>query len=401
MKSSTLRRAVQGCALLALLAGCESTKSQSPSPTDATREQPAESAAAQGKSAWQRARVGDRATYAFATQLTSGRGNTSTKSLSGLVSLEVVAVRQPWVWLKLSFTDEAGKPLQRVALSHELLLPMRADETQQLDVPREGQATAEQTQAGGRAWNALRYVNDKRPVDGPLQERAYAVEPGPLYLANGLLEAKDVLSGFGAGGELRLALVEAHAGPESGASASLPELARPLGPGTWLEWGGETADEGPSQVRTCLGAERGVLLVRELNPAPAGRAAPCEDADFQQDTGVAPMEEVLLGLLGQATQQDTWPPGDTGPTAAPPTRAPLSVNGREVPALVTETKGEGEASTVTRETYAADPWHPSLAGLALEARLGRLAVRMESVDASGRRTPILNSRITGWGVWVK
>lgn len=404
MKPSSMRRAIQGCAVLALLAGCESPKSHSPSPTDATREQPAE-AASQGKTAaaWQRARVGDRVTYAFSTRY-QPLGAKESRSFGGKVAMEVVAVRQPWVWMKLSFTDEAGKPLSRLLLSHELLVPLRADETQALDVPREGTPTAEQAQAAGRAWKAVRYVNDRRPADGPLEERAFAVEPGPLYLANGLLEAKNVLSGFGASGGLELKLVEAHQGPASSAAASIPELTHPLGPGSWFSVRTENAEGGAEESLNCITAERGFVLWRELRPAPTGRAAPCEDSDFGEGTTVSPLESVLVDLLWQGVQQEAWPPApvEAGPSTPAPTRSTLAVGGRDVPALVlVETEAEGGTRRVTSTTYAADPWHASLAGLPLELRTGRLAMRHEVVDAAGKRTPSFSTRLTGWGTWVK
>lgn len=404
MKPSSVRRAIQGCAVLALLAGCENSKSQSPSPTDSTREQPVEAAASAGKaSPWQRARVGDRATYAFSASSQRGPGE-KMHSLSGMLALEVTAVRPPWVWLKVSFTDEAGKPLSRLFLSHELQLPMRTDETQALDVPREGTATAEQAQAGGRTWNAVRYVHDKRPVDGPLEERAFAVEPGPLYLANGLLEARNVLSGFGGSGEVRLKLVEAHQGPESGAPSSSPELTNPIGPGSWYTVRTEDPIEGVEEARTCMTAERGYMLWRELRPAPTGRAAPCEDADFRQDAGVTPLENVLVELVSRGAWQDAWPPAPVGaePSTPAPTRGTLAVGGRDVPVFVREeTEDMGTERRVTRTTYAADPWHASLAGLPLEFRMGQLAVGSEEVDAAGKRMPRFSLRLTDWGTWVK
>lgn len=403
MKPSSMRRAIQGCAVLALLAGCESPKSQSPSPTDATREQPVE-AASPGKSAasWQRARVGDRATYAFSTRY-QPLGAKDARSLSGLLALEVVAVRQPWVWMKLSFTDEAGKPLSRLFLSHELLVPLRADETQAIELPREGTSTAEQAQAAGRAWNAVRYVNDRRPVDGPLEERAFAVEPGPLYLANGLLEARNVLSGFGASGEVQLKLVEAHQGPESSPAASVPELVNPLGPGTWYTVRTENPDGGAEEARTCMSAERGFLMWRELRPVPTGRAAPCEDADFREGATVTPLEDVLVDLVWRGVQEDAWPPAPAGaaPSTPAPTRSTLAVSGRDVPVLVREqVEIEGGVRRATT-TYAADPWHASLAGLPLEFRMGQLAVRNEEADEGGPRKPSFSLRLTGWGTWVK
>src|SRR5687768_5749309 len=97
-------------AALSLLPGCESTKSSGPSPSDPQGAQP--TGVQSGDASWQRARVGDRVTYSFAaTQSSEPRGGGTQNALAGQVSLEVVSVQQPWVWVRLSFTDEAGKPL--------------------------------------------------------------------------------------------------------------------------------------------------------------------------------------------------------------------------------------------------------------------------------------------------
>src|SRR5687768_16987911 len=186
MRHSTLPIAALLGAALSFLPGCESTKSSSPSPSDTQAQEPSPMQAAD---TWKRARVGDRVTYSFsATHGSEPRGGTA-RTLGGQLTLEVVAVQQPWVWVRLAFTDEAGKPLAQTRLAKELLLPVRADTTRPLDVPHAGEATAEKPTSAGRTWEALRYVSDQRLVDGPLRTRVYANEPGPLYLTRGLLEA--------------------------------------------------------------------------------------------------------------------------------------------------------------------------------------------------------------------
>ncbi|HYO70655.1 MAG TPA: DUF6068 family protein, partial [Archangium sp.] len=237
-------------AALTFLPGCESTKSSGPSPSDTPARNPTP---VQGDTAsWQRARVGDRAAYSFsASQGASG----TARPLKGQVAVEVVAVQQPWVWLRVSFTDEAGMPLTQTRLAKELLVPVRADTTRTLDVPQQGQATAEKASAAGRTWEAMRYVSDQRPVDGPLRTSVYAVQPGPLYLTRGLLESNITLSGFGASGTYQLQVREVREG-SAGASAPVPALERPLGPGTYYD---RSVDVGPSPgvQRVCVAAERG------------------------------------------------------------------------------------------------------------------------------------------------
>jgi hypothetical protein len=180
MRHSPLPIAALLGAALSFLPGCESTKSSSASPFDTQVQKPA---AVQAADAWKRARVGDRVTYSFsATQGPEPRGGGTARTLGGQLTLEVVAVQQPWVWVRLAFTDEAGKPLAQTRLAQDLLLPVRADTTRPLDVPPAGEATAESHSSASRTWEAMRYVSDQRPVDGPLRTRVYANEPGPLYL---------------------------------------------------------------------------------------------------------------------------------------------------------------------------------------------------------------------------
>jgi hypothetical protein len=388
---------MQGCAVLALLSGCESVKSQTASPADSSLEQPArtEAPSPTAASPWQRARVGDRVTYAFSAQQ-KPVGAQASQSRSGELRLEVVAVRQPWVWLKLSATHEGGRTPPHSRLSQELLLPMRAEATLPLEVPREGTESAEQATAAGRSWKALRYVNDQRLVDGPLAERVFSVEPGPLYLANGLLEAKNVLSGFGTGGEVRLRLVDVREGSESAPSTLSP--AQPLGPGSWYDVRVEAEGAAPRVERTCMTAERGFVVWGAPRPAPAAGSEPCPD--FRENVQVAPMENVLVDLVWQAAGESTWPPRPAAQGAGP---TALPVQGKDVPVLVAEerTPMDGGGHQVMVESYAQSPWHPSLNGLSLDARFAPLASRTEQVDAKGQRTTPFRQQLMGWGQWVE
>ncbi|HEX8535882.1 MAG TPA: DUF6068 family protein, partial [Cystobacter sp.] len=112
MRHSPLPLAALLGAALSFLPGCETTKSSSPSPSAQ------EPTAMQAADAWKRARVGDRATYSFsATYGSEPRGGGTARTLGGQLTLEVVSVQQPWVWVRLAFTDEAGKPLSHARLA--------------------------------------------------------------------------------------------------------------------------------------------------------------------------------------------------------------------------------------------------------------------------------------------
>lgn len=385
MRHSNLSIAVLLGAALSFLPGCESTRSGSLSSLDAPAQEPAPMQAAD---AWERARVGDRVTYAFsATQGPGPRGGTA-RTLDGLLTLEVVAVRQPWVWVRLAYTDEAGQPLSQTRLARELVLPVRADSTRPLDVPPAGEAAAETPSIAGRTWEALRYVSDQRPVDGPLRTRVYANNaPGPLYLTRGLLDASTETAGFLTPGGFRLTLRELREG-SADADAPVPALERPLGPGAYYE---RRVDVGPSPSvqRVCFAAERGYIL-RTEGPIDS-HAGPC--ADFSQ-AEPEPLEELLMGLPWEALSSGEWPP-------AAGTRGTFTVEERAVPAL-TEQRTEDVEGTqhVFMETYAAEPWAPALAGLPYEARFQPLSSGTERVAAGGQRESEGGTRLVRWGSWL-
>jgi hypothetical protein len=390
LPSSLPLAALLGTAL-SILPGCESTKSSGPSASDPQAPQPVTVQA--GAASWQRARVGDRVTYSF-TATSSGvpgpDGGGTPRTLGGQVSLEVVSVQQPWVWVRLSFTDEAGKPLAHAQLSQELIIPVRSDGTRPLEVKPPGESTAERASAIGRTWDALRYVNDARPVDGPLQTRVYAVQPGPLYLTHGLLEANTTLSGFGAAGDFKFSLRELREGSDA-TTAPAPTLERPLGPGAYYDRRVEVGPS-PSVQRVCFAAERGFLLRTE---GPIDTAtAPC--SDFSQ-AGPEPLEEVLMGLPWTALAAGDWPPAP----AASGTRGTLTIEGRDVPAITAQrTETVEGVQRVSSETYAADPWAPTLSGLPHEARFQPLSSGTERVGAGGKRTPEGGVRLVRWGSWL-
>ncbi len=393
--ASSLSRPAMLCAALALGAGCKSVEPHTaPSgDTAAPPEQPAQEGTAEtgtpprrGNSPWLRARVGDRVAYSFsANRKALGRhqpGTVPAAAVAGTVTLEVVAVELPWVWLGLSFTEDGGAPSRQPMLARSLVVPVRADASRALDVPREGTQSTEQLTAAGRHWEAKRYLNDKRMMDGPLENRLYAVEPGPLYLTNGLLDASTTLAGFGMGGGSQLTLVEARQGQEGGAGQA-PTLTRPLGPGTWFDVRMESEGT-PSVLRTCQTAERGHVLRQQVTPPGSGAACP----DFAQAEAV-PLEEVVLARIWESLDVRQWPPAPEG--AATAKRATLTAGNHRVPVLQFET-AQPQANSVRVQAYAADPWEDALSGLALEARFQPL---LDQLTPEGG-----GAQLTDWGVWV-
>ncbi|WP_375770311.1 DUF6068 family protein [Archangium gephyra] len=382
-----LAAALLGTAL-SFLPGCESTKSSGPSPSDTQAQNP--SPVRTGNDAWQRARVGDRVAYAFAANQGASPQGSPPRALTGQVVLEVVGVQQPWVWLRVSFLDEAGKPLTHPRLAQDQLIPVRADTTRTLDVPLQGQATAERASAVGREWDAMRYVSDQRPVDGPLRTSIYAVQPGPLYLTRGLLQTNLTLAGFHTPGSYTLTVREVREG-STGSTAATPMLERPLGPGAYYDRRVEVGPS-PSVQRVCFAAERGFLL-RTEGPVDAN-SPPC--SDFSQ-AEPQPLEDVLLNLPYEALASGEWPPA----AVASATRGTFTVEGRDVPALsVQRTADEENAQRIYSETYAADPWAPVLSGLPYEARFLSLSESTERVGAGGKREPEGSMRLVRWGIWL-
>lgn len=375
-------------AALSFLPGCESTKSSGPSPSD-TRTH--DSAAVQAAEGWARARVGDGVHYSFsATQGPEPRAGGTARTLQGQLTLEVVAVQQPWVWVRVAFSDESGRPLSQARLAQELLIPVRSNMTRPLDVPYGGTATAEVASKAGRTWEAVRYVSDQRSFDGPLRTRVYANTPGPLYLTRGLLEAGTESAGFRVPGGVQLTLLEVREGSTE-ANAPVPALERPLGPGAYYE---RNVDVGPAPgvQRVCLSAERGYLL-RTEGPVEAS-AAPC--SDFSQ-AEPEPLEELLLGMPWEVLAAGDWPPA----AAASGTKGTFSAEGHDVPALTEQSQENVEGTErVFTQTYAADPWAPGLAGLPYEARFQPLANSTERVVEGGQRESEGGTRIVRWGSWL-
>ncbi len=373
-------------AALSFLSGCGSTKSSNPSLLDVQEQS---SSARQAAEAWQRARVGDRVTYAFSASQGSTPGGAFARTLDGQLSLEVVSVQQPWVWVRVAFTDASGAPLAQPRLAQDFVVPVRSDVTRPLEVPHAGTATAERPTAAGRTWEALRYVSDQRPVDGPLRTRVYANEPGPLYLTRGLLDASLETAGFRMAGSVKLSLRELSEGAAD-ASAPAPALERPLGPGAYYE---RHVDVAPTREvqRVCFAAERGYVL-RSERPATT-EAVPC--SDFSQ-AEPEPLEELLVGLPWDALSSGDWPPA-----AATGTRGTLTVEGRAVPVLTDESTEDVEGTQhIFTQTYASEPWAPALAGLPYEVRFQPLVSGTERVGAGGQRESAGGTRLVKWGPWL-
>ncbi|AKQ67330.1 putative lipoprotein [Myxococcus hansupus] len=334
--------------------------------------------------------MGDRVSYAFsASQGPSPEGGDTARTVEGRLTLDVVSVQAPWVWVRVAYTDAAGGALPSTRLAKDLVVPVRSDETRPLDVPHSGTASAESPSLAGRTWEALRYVSDQRPVDGPLRSRVYANDSGPLYLTRGLLEATVETAGFRTPGRIQLSLQELNEGSPA-TRTPVPALERPLGPGAYYD---RKVDIAPTHevARVCITAERGYVL-RTEGPVGAG-GAPC--SDFSQ-AEPEPLEDLLMSLPWEVLSSGDWPP--VGASSA---RVTFTAGSRSVPA-VTEQRPEDVDGTqhVFSETYAADPWASELAGMPYEARFQPLASGTERTGAGGKRESVGETRMVNWGPWL-
>jgi hypothetical protein len=186
--------------------------------------------------------------------------------------------------------------------------------------------------------------------------------------------------------------VEARQGAE-GSTAAPPALERPFGPGAWYDIRVSMPDNNGVQ-RACFSAERGFVL-RTQGPVPAAGGAPCPSF---AEAEVVPLEESVLGLLSEAVNTASWPPAIQGAMSS---RGSFAASGKSVSALTFETpESEGSTRKVRYETYAANPWEPSLAGLPYEARFRALTEGLDRVGASGKRESEVSTRLADWGVWA-
>ncbi|HZI09261.1 MAG TPA: DUF6068 family protein, partial [Myxococcus sp.] len=239
-------------------------------------------------------------------------------------------------------------------------------------------------------------LNDQRLVDGPLENRLYAVDPGPLYLTNGLLDASTTRSGFGSTGTAQLTLVEVRQGNADAGPGTRPGMERPLGPGAFYEVRVESGGMAAGQ-RVCSDAERGFVLIKP-HPLPVQGSQKCPDFT---DAEVVPLEDRLLQLAMGALDLPQWPPVPAG--AAPLVRGTQEVGqGVKLNVVRVEVPETAEGSRLIRSrVYAADPWDSSLNGLAHEGRFFEpLTSALYRNARGGKRETAESTRLADWGAWV-
>ena len=385
-------------ATLSLTPGClcSAPSSRPPGPGAPASAPPASATppAEPSPDAWRRARVGDGVTYAFSLQSRARPGG-EERSLRGRVALDVVAVRQPWIWVRLAIANEAGQPLDHLRLGRELTLPISTRGSRQRELPAD--VRPERFPAAGRTWEALRGEKDQRPVDGPKTVRVYAVDPAPLYLTHGLLDAGLEFLHRDGSGAFQFTLHAVREG-KAGEPGTPPALERPLGPGTYYD---QRMDHGAeSEVRrVCLSAERGFLLRTEgplePNAPPCAEFTPAPGAPPEEHLPGSPLEEAVMQLVQGALVPERWPPAVGGP----PTPSTFQVEDRQVPALTMELAPPGMPEAMSW-TVAVDPWAPELSGLALEARFQPLVQGTERRKPNGQRVPQDTTRLVRWGTWL-
>lgn len=360
-------------------------------------------------SPWKYARVGDRVEYDFSSNLFNPRipfdflassqeprGRTNT--VEGRMAVEVVAVRPPWAWLTLSFTDDRGRPHPNRALSHAYVLPMRMEDSQPRPPiqPPGGTVTEERFTAGGNVWDARRSVKDFGVGEDPRVVRVHAKVPGPLYLTQGLLEASIAPSGMEVRVSTQLKLRSFRQGTL--APGKVPTLEHPLGPGTWYDELTEPSGEAPVLTRSCMSAETGRLLSTRWTGAP-GAAPPC--GEFQYGEGSS-LGNALLGVIAEAAWVFSWWPPVL--EEFKPIRQEKFTRGKHaIPATVwTRPWDQEEAHPTEREVrYAVDPWGTELDGLTYWIRFDPLFSGTFHIPAQGPRTLAYSTALEHWGVWWK
>lgn len=381
------------CAATLLLMGCGNPNLRPPrglstvtevTPGDSEEEVPA---------SWQTARVGDRVEYAFYADLSGSRRGSS--SSAGQLFVEVVAVRAPWVWLSIRVTKNDGQPHPHPMMSHDYVLPMRMGKVT-TNVPRGlrgGTTTRVWAFAVGRHWDARRTHLDHSLGDGPVQHMTYAVDPGPLYLTRGLLEARSAAMGYSMFDMHWLTLVSFQRG--SGTSqGTVPAMDRPWGPGTWYELS-SSASGSSSMERVCMDARQGYLLRKVSNAPKAGTR--CEDF---RNAEVVSLEDALIDFVKGSVYLPTWPPRDYG--APLPRQVRSQLGQQSLLAYFEETPAESGVGglQVRFKSHASDVWSPVLRGLPMEARFERLAEGKFWLPLGGPRRFIEYRRLTEWGTWM-
>ncbi|RKG53480.1 hypothetical protein D7X30_31450 [Corallococcus sp. AB011P] len=366
-------------------------------------------------SPWKYARVGDRVEYTFSSTLfdpyipfdtqaflegkirEEPRGRTNT--VEGRVAVEVVAVRPPWAWLAITFTNDWGRPHPHRALTQAHVLPMRMEESQpRPPVQLLGENTTEERfTAGGQTWDARRAVHDSRVSDGSLEVRVYASVPGPLYLTQGLLEASSEPAGMGVTVSSELKLRSFRQGTlEPG---KVPTLEHPLGPGTWYDVVTEADREAPKLHRSCMNAEVGQLLTTTWTGAP-GAAPPCGDFQGAASTSLG---TALHGFIIQAATVFPWWPPVLG-EFKPIRQETVTRGSHAVPVTVCAQQPgpmDAHGSTAQEVRYAVDPWGRELDGLSSLIRFTPLYDGTFHVPAQGPRRLDYSTALVDWGVWWK
>ncbi|MFP2895124.1 DUF6068 family protein [Corallococcus sp. 4LFB] len=366
-------------------------------------------------SPWKYARVGDRVEYAFGSSFFNpyipldmkdflqrgfpeeprGRSN----RVEGRMALEVVAVRPPWAWLAITFTDDQGRPHPHRALAQAHVLPMRMEESRPRPPfqPMDGTVTEERYAAGGQTWGARRIVQDSRVSDGSLEVRVHATAPGPLYLTQGLLEASSSSAGMGESVSYHLQLQSFRQGTlESG---EVPTLKHPLGPGTWYDVVKTDDGQPPKLHRYCMSAERGQLLTTTWTGTP-GTAPPC--GDFQGASSFS-LGEALLGVIAQAALVfPGWPPVPGKVTSTH--RETVTLGSHVIPAIVcTQSFGQQDPSDAISQKvrYPEDPWGAGLDGLSSWVRFNALAESPYFGPTEDSRQLEYSTALGDWGIWWK
>jgi hypothetical protein len=272
------------------------------------------------------ARVGDRMVWTYTRHredFRKGWKELQVVDANILLELEVVALEEDRVWLRLRANDVDGVRLSHPALAQDLLIPVeRVPATERNLASIDGRIDAP---GGTFRYTTLR--EDGRPQGGWLRTEGWARAEGPLYLSDGLVLLERTSASENKILDEQRLEIQGLAPGQSG-NGEVPEGLQLLVPGSWHVEGRWTQD-GLVATRSEQ-TLRGATLVQTratFRPADNGAASSndclqvdidvvCRDA-LPQSVTMTLLPEVLMDLATRATEE----PAQGGLRLQHPTKA--------------------------------------------------------------------------------
>ncbi len=288
-----------------------------------------------------------------------------TPSLHAGVVLElaVAAVDDDALWLHLRVEDLEGRPLEHPLVPASLWLRTARQDPGPPARPEGLQGVPVTVEQAGRTWTGVSWTTDQRVSDGPRQSWVSTDPADGTYLTGHRIAWELTSSGYGGPVQVReLSLLETRRGRPDMANGE-PGEARAWHRGTWARF---TPDATDLELRYDARGDR--LVVSAVRPQGA----------------VVVEERTLFNWLHEVAWRATSPWPTQGPEAEP--AGELDLPGGALP-VVGQTFHWGQ-----QRRHAADPWHPSLAGLPWPVR-----VRALETITDRPHGPARVERLVAWG----